>query len=120
VRVKFIADADLRDAIVRGVRKREPSIDFLSATEGGTRGLADPDVLRIAAASGRVLVSHDRKTMIGHFYRFAAMHDSPGLLIVSQDLPTGIAIERLLQSWATLDAARFLNTVRYLSVTAAG
>jgi hypothetical protein len=32
-------------------------------------GALDSDVLRIAAESGRILVSHDRKTMPGHFTR---------------------------------------------------
>lgn len=67
---RFLADADLNHKIVLGVRRREPAIDTLSAHEGGTIGLADPDVLLCAAASGRILVSHDRRTMHAHFTRF--------------------------------------------------
>ena len=79
---RFIADADLSEKIIVGVRHREPRIDFLNASEGGTRGLSDPEVLALAAATGRVVVSSDQKTMPGHFRKFVEAHESPGLIIV--------------------------------------
>jgi hypothetical protein len=51
---------------------------------------SDPEVLEIAAESGRILVSHDRKTMVRHFMDFADQRSSPGLIIVSQDLDIGL------------------------------
>jgi len=95
--LKFIADADLNQDLVRGVLRYDGSIDFLNASEGGTRGLPDRQVLEIAAATGRVLVSHDRHTMTAEFYRFLADgHSSPGLIIVKQEMDEGDAIEELL------------------------
>jgi len=32
---------------------------------------------------GRVLISHDRKTMPGHFYRFLERREPPGLMATS-------------------------------------
>ena len=57
-RPKFIADADLRHSLVIGVRAREPMIDILTALEGGTLGLSDPEVLQVACRESRVLISH--------------------------------------------------------------
>jgi hypothetical protein len=57
--IRFLADASLRHAIVRGCRRREPSLDFLSANDARLEGLPDPDVLAMAAQWDRVLVSHD-------------------------------------------------------------
>ena len=54
--------------------------------------MEDPDVLALAASLGRVLVSHDRKTMPGHFYRFLEKAESPGLILVPQVLAIGSAI----------------------------
>jgi len=93
MRPRFQADADFNHKIVRGLRRREPLIDFLSAHEGDVVGVPDPDVLRIAAKSARILVSHDRKTMPAHFAKFCVTQESPGLIIVSQDLDIGAAIE---------------------------
>jgi hypothetical protein len=51
---RFQADADFNQTIVVGLRRREPCVSFLSAREGGVAGLADPEVLRVAAESGRI------------------------------------------------------------------
>ena len=57
MRPRFQADADFNYKIVAGLRRREPSVEFLSAHEGGVVSKPDPDVLRIAAESGRIVVS---------------------------------------------------------------
>ena len=49
VKVRFLADADLNRAIVTGVRRREPSLDFLRAQAAGLRGMNDSAVLALAA-----------------------------------------------------------------------
>jgi hypothetical protein len=116
VRVKFIADADVNESIVHGLRKREPTIDFLTATAGGTRGLSDPDVLAIAARSGRILLSHDRKTMIGHFWRFVRFARSPGLIIAPQDMPVGEAVEALLLVALASEPEDWQDRVEYLRI----
>jgi len=56
MRPRFQADADLNHKIVLGLRRRELSVDFLSANDGRVVGVPDPDVLRIAAESGRIRV----------------------------------------------------------------
>jgi hypothetical protein len=100
MRPRFQADADLNHKIVLGLRRRERLVDFRSALEGGVLGLPDPDVLRVSAETGRILVSHDRKTMPVHFARFMERSPSRGVIIVSQDLDVGSAIEDLLSIWA--------------------
>ncbi len=70
MKIRFQADADLRMPIVKGVKRREPLIDFQTANEAGLEGLADPIVLKIAADEGRLLVSHDVSTMPENFASF--------------------------------------------------
>lgn len=116
MRPRFQADADFNYKIVVGLRRREPSVDFLSAHEGGVVNMPDPEVLRIAAQSGRVLVSHDRKTMPGHFARFRQTQSSPGLIIVSQDLDIGAAIEDLLLIWLSTEAEEWVEQLGFVPV----
>jgi predicted nuclease of predicted toxin-antitoxin system len=59
--VKFQADADLKQAIVTGVLRRQPNIDFQSANAAGLEGKQDSEVLMIAAQDSRVLVTHQAK-----------------------------------------------------------
>ena len=44
---------DLNKAIVSGVVRREPSLDFLTAHAAGLRRMTDPEVLALAAEQQR-------------------------------------------------------------------
>jgi hypothetical protein len=116
MRPQFLADADFNHKIAVGLRRRERSVDFLSAHDGGVVGLPDPDVISIAAESGRILVSHDRRTMPGHFARFRETRSSPGIIIVSQDLDIGAAIEDLLLIRAATDLEEWRDLISFVPV----
>ena len=66
-------------SLVKATLRLEPGIDFQTPHAAD---LDDPEVLRLAAQDGRLLVSYDRKTMPAHFGRFIAAENSAGLLIV--------------------------------------
>jgi hypothetical protein len=112
MKVRFQADADLKGQIVVAVKRREPGIDFQTADEAGLEGLEDPLVLEIAASAGRVLVSHDRRTMPQHFGDFITTNTSPGLVIAAQHLPINIVIEELVLIWAASEAEEWVNQVK--------
>jgi Domain of unknown function (DUF5615) len=111
VKIRFQADADLNEDIVTGVLRREPRVDFRTAGEAGLRGMNDTQALAAAAREGRVLVSHDRKTMPAHFAEFIRTRRSPGLLIVSQKADLLAAIESLLLVWAASEAEEWTNRI---------
>ncbi len=113
-RPKFIADADLSDKIIAGVRRREPSVDFLNASDGGTRGLSDPEVLALASATGRIVVSSDQKTMPAHFRRFLELHESPGVIIVPQAVVLARAIDAVLLFWKESGPEELKNRMRWV------
>ena len=58
-RPRFQADHDLNEAIVDGVCRREPAVEFLRARHAGLARSPDPTVLEYAAAEGFILVSHE-------------------------------------------------------------
>ena len=66
MKLKFLADADLNKAILTGVLRREPAIDFLSAQAAGLRGMPDTEVLALAATMQRILASLNVGTMLLH------------------------------------------------------
>jgi predicted nuclease of predicted toxin-antitoxin system len=96
VKIKFQADADLNENIFNGVLRREPRIDFRTAPSTGLRGMTDTEVLALAASEGRILVSHDRRTLPRSFVEFIRGRTSPGLFIISQNMDLLAAIEGLL------------------------
>jgi hypothetical protein len=108
--IRFMADADLKGAIVRGCRRQEPTMDFLSASDVNLDRLSDPDVLGIAALQGRILVSHDWKTMPRHFADFLETRgSSPGLILIHQHLSIGEAVEELVLIWGASEAEEWQN-----------
>jgi hypothetical protein len=109
--IRFQADADLRQAIVTGVIRREPSLDFRSANDAGLEGVKDPEVLALAAQDGRVLVTHDRRTMPTMFGQFITSYSSSGVLILSQNLPIGEAIDAIILVWEASVAEEWINQI---------
>jgi hypothetical protein len=99
-RVRFQADANLNVLIIKGLLRRQPMINIQSAETAGLAGIPDQEVLVRAAEAGRVLVSHDYRTMPVHFADFLASgQHSPGVLLLHQQLPIAQAIEALLLVW---------------------
>jgi len=116
VKIRFQADADLNEDIVTGVRRREPGIDFRTAGEAGLRGLIDERVLELAAADGRILITHDRRTMPREFATFIAARSSPGLAIVSQRTSILEAIEEVVLIWTASETEEWINTIMTIPI----
>jgi hypothetical protein len=110
--IRFLADADFNHAIVKGCRRHEPAMDFLSANEAKLERVPDPDVLALAAEQDRILVTHDRQTMPLHFGEFlTAGRSSPGVFLVNQHTPIGEVIDALVLIWAASDADEWKNRI---------
>ena len=116
MKIRFQADADFNQNILRAVRRRNPAIDFQTAGDAELSGVEDEEVLRKAARENRLLVSHDRRTMPFHFARFIATQTSTGLIIVSQDLPIRQAAEELALIWEASEAEEWINRIASLPV----
>ena len=115
MRVRFLADADLNWAIVSGLLRREPAIDFLTAHAAGLRKMQDSEILMPAAGQQRVLVSHDVGTMPAHFRALReAGRQSAGVFLVPQSMEVGIAIEEMLLIWLASEASEWENRLEWL------
>lgn len=111
MKVQYQADADLNHIIVRATLRLEPSIDFRTAAAAGLAGVEDEDVLARMADGGRILVTHDRRTMPHHFARFIASQPSPGVIVVPQKLRAAQAAEELVLIWSATEAAAWVNRI---------
>jgi predicted nuclease of predicted toxin-antitoxin system len=112
--IRLQADADLNQMILLAVVRREPAIDFQTATAAGLAGVVDEIVLAQAAREGRVLVTHDHRTMSRHFATFIARQPSAGLIIAPQSIPIARAVEDLLLIHAATEAEEWANRLVYL------
>ena len=114
MRIRFQADADLDGRILRGLRRAAPEIDIRTASDSGLAGLQDPDVLRISADSGRILVSQDRRTMPAHFDRYVAAAHSPGVILLREAIPIAVAIDELTLIWSASDAQEWTDRLAWI------
>lgn len=95
--LKFLADQNFNHNIVRGLLRRSPAIDIVSAQERGLSRMKDPQLLEWVAREQRVLLTHDVLTMTKYVYdRLNARQAMPGLIEVSFFLNPGQVIEDLL------------------------
>jgi hypothetical protein len=109
VRIRFQADNDLRKAILYGVVREQPLIDFRSAQTAKLENVPDPQVLASTADDGCILISHDFQTMPAHFRQFILNRTCPGVFLIRQDLPVSHAIESLLLIWEASEPGDWAN-----------
>jgi hypothetical protein len=114
LRIRLQADADLHVPIIKGLKRLEPSVDFMTANEAGLAGMDDWAVLVHAASSGRVLVSHDVSTIPEAFSRFVQEQTTPGVILISQELSYREAIAGLLRVWSSTEAEDWQNVLAFL------
>ena len=94
---RFAADENFRSSIVRGLRKQIPGIDIVRVQDTEIYGAEDPVVLEWAAQEGRVLLTHDIRTMSRYVRdRIRAGQPMPGVILIRTDLPTGPVLEDLV------------------------
>ena len=76
--------------------------------------MKDSEVLRIAADSGRILVSQDRRTIPFHFNRYVGSAQSPGVILLREAIPISTAIEELALNWNASEAAEWINRLVWI------
>jgi len=87
----------------------------LDVKNAGLGGTEDPVILELAARQGRIVISHDRKTMTRHFRdRLAAGKSNSGLFIVPQRSAIGDVVESLLLAWAASQALEWHDSIVFL------
>ncbi|MGL5825408.1 MAG: DUF5615 family PIN-like protein [Nocardioides sp.] len=113
--VRFVADEHIARALITGLRRESDDIDIVRVQDVGLRTMDDPTILQWAADRGRVLVTHDIRTMP----EFANQRVSSGLpmagvIIVPTTMPMGAVIEELAVILGATDADEWVSRVVYL------
>ena len=116
-RPRFLADHDLNEHIVTGVRRRAAGVEFRRVRDVGLDGRTDPEVLAYAAEQRLLVVSHDVNTMPAHAHahrRLAAGLPVTGLLMVRQTAPVADVIDSLVLVWSSSEAEEWQGQIAFL------
>jgi len=113
--LKFAADENFNNNIVRGLLRKMPHLDIVRIQDAGLTGADDPPVLEWAAGENRVLLTHDVATMTRYAYtRIDAGLKMPGVFEVDPFAPIGPVIrDILLLAELSLDA-EWENQIGYI------
>ena len=113
--LRFVADENFNNDIVRGMLRRAPDLDIVRVQDVELSGADDPTVLDWAARTGRILLTHDVKTITHYAYeRVHAGLPMPGVFEVSRTVPISVAIDDLvLLDECSLDG-EWDGQIRYL------
>ena len=113
--LRFAADENFNNDIVRGVLRRNPNVDILRVQDAGLSNTDDPIILEWAAAEGRVFLTHDVSTITRYAYeRLNNGLPMPGVFEIARKVPIAVAIEEiLLLAECSLDG-EWEGQVRYL------
>ena len=76
--------------------------------------MADPEVLAVAVSLGRILITHDVRTMPQHFGEFITRSECPGMILIPRSMPMAQAIEEILLIWHLSEAEEWTNRFRRL------
>jgi predicted nuclease of predicted toxin-antitoxin system len=95
--LKLLADENIEPQLIRGLLRRTPDLDVVSARDAGLLGWSDPELLQWAADQGYVVITYDVSTMPNFAYKRAEQgNPMPGVIAIRLSAPIGQIVEDLL------------------------
>ena len=93
---RLAADENFDARILAGLTARLPGLSVVTIEQADLRGAKDPGLLDWAAGEGRVLLTHDERTMPRFAYaRMDAGLPMPGVILVPDQMEIGAAVADL-------------------------
>lgn len=92
--IKFVADENFNNRILRAIQRRLPEIDIVRIQDTLGSSFDDPTVLEWAAQEQRMLLTHDVQTIPDYaFERVRAGLSMPGVIEIDDTAPLANIIE---------------------------
>lgn len=113
--LRFAADENSNNNIVRGLLRRKPDLDIIRLQDVGLSNVDDETILEWMAQDGRILLTHDVSTVTHCAYeRVRVGKPLPGVFEVSRKVAIGRAIEDILLLAECSYEEEWEGQVRYL------
>ena len=114
--LSFLADEDFNGRIVRGLmRTRNKNVDLVRVQDVGLQEASDESILQWADEQGRIVLTHDARTMpFTATKRLRAASHFPGLFVVRRPINIGVCISDLLLVAECSEPDEWRDVVTYL------
>lgn len=107
-----LAGENFSHRILLGIKLRAGNLDVLVAQNVGLAGKKDGPLLAWAAEQSRIVLTHDRQTVPKYTHeRIQSQQPMPGVIVVSDTMPIGEAVEALTTYLECGVAEDFENSV---------
>jgi len=111
----LVADENFNNDILRGLLRRNPSLDIVRIQDVGLTHATDPEVLEWAAQENRVLLTHDQNTVTKFAYqRVLEGKRMPGVIEVNNSVPMSVAIDDILLLAVSSNSGDWESQIIYL------
>ena len=112
--LKLVSDENFDGVILRGLFRRRADLDVVRVQDVGLVATPDAEILAWAAAESRVLLTHDRDTVLFFAYeRVKTGLPMAGVFLVSDLMPIGQAIDEILLAAECLTPEECKNFIRF-------
>lgn len=113
--IRFLADENFDNAIMRGLQRRVPEVEILRVQDTELVSLPDPALLEWAAQRDYIILTHDVNTMRGYYYeRINAGPPVPGPFLIHGRKQIGEIINSLELIVLASDTSEWRGKIRYL------
>jgi len=113
--MKFLADENFEGAIFRGLLRRNAEFNIERVQDVGLMSASDSDILEWAYRHGRIVLTHDQKTMPGFAYqRMAEGKAIAGMIVMKHTISVGKAIEDILLIATCSQMDEWVNQIQLL------
>lgn len=112
--MRFLADENFNNRILKGILKQNPDVDIVRAQDTEVYQTDDPTVLEWAANHGRIVLTHDAKTMSKFADdRVEVGLAMPGVFQVNSNMSIGQAVAELLVAIGASEPGEHENLVKH-------
>lgn len=112
-RISLYLDEHIQSALGESLRAR--GVDILTTQEARNIGVEDVDQLLFASQNNRSLLSYNKRHFAKIHSDWISTKRSHGVIILSDQLPAGIVLRRLMRLYFSLTSADMRNRLEYLS-----
>ncbi|MBI4822861.1 MAG: DUF5615 family PIN-like protein [Nitrospirae bacterium] len=113
MRIRLYLDEDVPLSFAQALLNR--GVDVITTQQAGNYNLSDKEQLIFAVKGKRAIFTHNKKDFKVLHDEFISHGKEHSGIILSDQLPVGVLLKRLMKLWFTLRAGDIKNRVEFLS-----
>ena|SRR5699024_7123031 len=111
--IEFYLDEDVDISLQQALTNR--GVEIMTTQGAGNIGNTDYEQLMFATGENRVIITHNTRDFMILHKNFLMKNNTHSGMVVSDQLPVGTLLKRVMKLWFTLNANDMQNRIEFLS-----